>query len=211
MNNRTNTNPVSWTFVSLAALACLGVLLTLLALLGFTDKAFVYAIRVIVKIAFTFFALSYIAAPLYRFSSGRAAKFLMRHRATTGAAFAACHLTAGISIAFIWFNFRYVIEAISTPVDRVLGLIALSWIALMLVTSSARVQQAIGARAWGLIHKYGMMLIWIGYMLDYGRRALQWHPVFGFFVAVLLTILVLRLAALFGRGASSKTQHVVQG
>lgn len=207
----TQPDPIAWTFVSIACASCLAVIVGALAIVGFTDKAFVYSIRVIVKFAFVFFAMSYIAAPLYRVSSSRFAAFLMRHRATTGATFAVCQLMAAVCVGFIWFNYFYIIEAISTPVERVLGLIVLGWIFLMLLTSSKSVRQALSVHVWGALQKYGMMVIWIAYLLDYGRRTVEWSPVFGIFVAILLAIFVLRLASLLGIGASTTHQRSIQG
>ncbi|MEE3507575.1 hypothetical protein QN399_15105 [Pseudomonas sp. 10C3] len=211
MKRITEPNPIAWTVAGIAFVSCVAVILSALAIVGFTDKAFVYSIRVIVKFAFMFFAMSYIAAPLYRVSSSRVTAFLMRHRATTGATFAVCQLMAAVCVGFIWFNYFYIIEAISSPVERVLGLIVLGWIFLMLLTSNKTVRQALSVHAWGKLQKYGMMVIWIAYLLDYGRRTIEWSPVFGIFVAILLAIFVLRLAALLGIGATTTQQRSVQG
>src|SRR5476649_2510447 len=105
MKRITEPNPIAWTVVGIAFFSCLVVILSALVIAGFTDKAFVYSITVIVKFAFMFFAMSYIAAPLYRVSSSRVAAFLMRHRAITRATFAVSQLIAAVCVGFIWFNY----------------------------------------------------------------------------------------------------------
>jgi DMSO/TMAO reductase YedYZ heme-binding membrane subunit len=180
-----------------AFLACVAVVAGNLVYFGLSADAFVWSVRVIVKQGFVFFALSYIAAPLYRLRPGPFSAFLMRHRATTGAAFAVTHLSAGACVAYIWTHHFHLVEAISSPVERVLGLIVFTWIFVMLMTSNQYAIDALGRKAWGWIHQYGMRVIWITYFLDYADRTMRWSFLFSAFLLVLLTILALRLVVIW--------------
>lgn len=182
--------------IALALLSSLCVFTFNLFHFGLSADAFVWSIRVIVKQGFIFFALSYIAAPLYRWRPNAVSAFLMRHRATTGTAFAVTHLFVGILVGYIWFHYRYIIEAISAPFERILGLIVFAWIFLMLISSNRYSIDKLGRSVWGGLHKYGMIVIWIAYFLDYTDRTVRWSYFYGIFLLVLLSILALRIRAM---------------
>jgi hypothetical protein len=166
---------------------------------GFVKESFLWTIRAVVKIAFVFFSASYIASPLHAWFPSRISEFLMRHRATTGAAFAIAQLSAASCAITIWVSWPEVIHAISQPVERVAGLMVFAWILVMLLTSNAGAMQKLGKKSWRGIHTYGSILIWIAYLLDYGRRTIEWSPYYGVFVAMLLLIFVLRAGLIVRR------------
>ena len=168
---------------------------------GFAADAFLWTIRYVVKQAFVFFALSYIASPLHAYRPTSASAFLVRHRATTGAAFAVSQLTAGACVLVVWNHWPHFIHAVSNPVERVLGCMVFAWIITMLATSNQWAIKQLGMRLWSGIHSYGMIVIWITFMMDYLRRSIEWSPLYGVFVLTLLAILALRMRALFGRPA----------
>jgi DMSO/TMAO reductase YedYZ heme-binding membrane subunit len=166
---------------------------------GFHEDSFLWTIRTVVKLAFAFFTLSYIASPLHDWRPSRASAFLMRHRATTGAAFAVAQLSAAACASVIWNHWPHIIHAISNPVDRVLGVMVFVWIFIMLVTSNQYSIQKLGRSVWSGIHTYGMIVIWLAYLLDYGRRTVEWSPVYGIFVGLLFLIMALRMRVLLRR------------
>jgi hypothetical protein len=166
---------------------------------GFSDRAFVWSIRIVVKLAFTCFALSYVAAPLNQTWPSAVSRFLMKWRATTGASFAVAQLSAGVCVVFLWTTFFHIVAAVSGPIDRALGVVVLSWILTMLMTSNRYAMERIGMRWWRNVHAYGMMAIWIGYLLDYTTRTFQWSYVYGVFLLVLLCIFFLRARLLMMR------------
>jgi DMSO/TMAO reductase YedYZ heme-binding membrane subunit len=176
-----------------ALLSCVTVVTYNLFHFGLSADAFVWSVRVIVKQGFIFYALSYIAAPWNRLRPGPFSAFLLRHRATTGTAFAVTHLSAGACVAYIWTHYFHLVEAISSPVERVLGLTIFAWIFAMLITSNQVAIRTLGRKAWGGLHRYGMRVIWIAYFLDYADRTVRWSFLYGAFLLVLLTILVLRV------------------
>ena len=166
---------------------------------GFHAESYLWTIRTVVKAAFCFFILSYVASPLHQWRPSNVSEFLMRHRATTGAAFAVAQLSAAACASVIWNHWPQIIHAISQPAERVAGVVVFVWIAIMLATSNGWAIRALGRRGWASVHAGGMAVIWIAYLLDYGRRMVEWSPVYGIFVAALLFVLVLRLRLLVVR------------
>ena len=160
---------------------------------GFQADSYLWTIRTVVKVAFCFFFMSYVASPLHQWKPSGASAFLVRHRATTGAAFAVAQLSAACCALTIWSNWPQIIHAISQPAERVAGLVVFAWIFLMLATSNQWAVGKMGRRGWSSVHGAGMAVIWIAYLLDYGRRMVEWSPLYGIFVAALLFVLVLRL------------------
>jgi hypothetical protein len=190
-------------FVAAVACFCAAVLAFNYSRHGFHEDSFLWTIRTVVKLAFAFFILSYAASPLHHWKPSALSGFLMRHRATTGAAFAVAQLSAAVCASVIWTHWPHIIHAISTPVERVLGVMVFVWIFLMLVTSSGRAIDLLGRGLWSGIHTYGMIVIWIAYLLDYGRRTVEWSPMYGIFVALLFAVMALRLRLLLLRRLSA--------
>ncbi|SDH56362.1 hypothetical protein [Variovorax sp. OV700] len=186
-------------FLVFVAVVCAAIFAVNYARYGFAQDTFLWTIRTVVKQAFLFFTLSYIASPLHQWFPTRVSAFLMRHRATTGAAFAVSQLTAGACATTIWLNWPEIIHAISQPVERVLGVMVFVWIFIMLITSHRAAIDLLGRRLWSGIHTYGMIVIWIAYLLDYGRRTIEWSPYYGIFTGALLVILLLRGGLLLRR------------
>lgn len=189
-------------FITAVGVLCACVFAFNYSRLGFQPDAYLWTIRTVVKVAFTFFALSYIASPLHQWRPTGFSELLVKHRATTGAAFAVAQLSAALCAAVIWTHWPQIIHAISNPVDRVLGVMVFVWIFVMLITSNQTAINLLGRRFWGFIHTYGMILIWLAYLLDYGRRTIEWSPLYGIFTGTLLVILVLRARLLFTRRAA---------
>lgn len=186
-------------FLLFVAAVCTAIFAVNYARYGFAQDTFLWTIRTVVKQAFFFFALSYIASPMHRWRPTRASAFLMRHRATTGAAFAVSQLTAGACATAIWLHWPEIIHAISQPVERVLGVMVFVWIFIMLITSHRAAISFLGMRLWSAIHTYGMIVIWIAYLLDYGRRTIEWSPYYGIFTGTLVVIFLLRAGLLVRR------------
>ncbi|RQS14593.1 hypothetical protein DIE07_04720 [Burkholderia sp. Bp9002] len=194
MSTDTNAQPsVNATFLVGVAAVCAAVFAFNFSRYGMVKDSFIWTIRVVVKLGFVFYTMSYIASPLHQLLPTGFSTFLMKHRATTGAAFAVSHLSAAGCAITLWVTWPQVIYAISNPVERVLGLTVFAWILVMLLTSNRASIGLLGQRFWHAIHTYGMMVIWVGYLLDYGRRTLHWSPYFGIFTGTLVLIFVLRL------------------
>ncbi|MBA3772261.1 MAG: hypothetical protein H0X13_07200 [Ramlibacter sp.] len=190
---------VNWTFVAVMGVLCACVFGFNYSRYGFHADSYLWTIRTVVKLAFAFFALSYISSPLHDWRPTRFSTLLMKHRATTGAAFAVVQLSAAACALVIWNNWPQIIHAISTPVERVLGVMVFTWIFIMLITSNQFAIDKLGRRLWSGIHTYGMMVIWIAFLLDYLRRTVEWSLAYGVFTGTLLLILFLRARVLLVR------------
>jgi hypothetical protein len=65
----------------------------------------------------------------------------------------------------------------------------------MTATSFDRTAQAIGPRAWRILHLTGGYYLWFQFMVSFGKR-IPGMPLYGLFLIPLLVVLALRLIAM---------------
>jgi sulfoxide reductase heme-binding subunit YedZ len=153
------------------------------------------AIRATARTSFVLFCLAYGAAALVRFWPNQVTSWIRRNRRYLGVSFAASHGIHALAIASLALlapaEFRH--EArLSMLIPGGIGYL---FILAMAATSFDRTATAIGPRAWRLLHGFGGFYIWVGFLNGFGSRAIA-HPSYWGFVAVLLAVMALRLAAL---------------
>lgn len=184
-----------WPLVGVMAVAVTAVALTAAAAGNFESEGARAAIRATARTSLLFFCLAYGAAALVRFWPNRLTEWVRRNRRQLGVSFAVSHGVHALAIVSLGFlvpdEFRHEIR-LSMLVPGGIGYL---FIVAMTATSFDRTAAAIGPRAWRWLHGFGAFYIWVGFLNGFGSRVTA-KPGYWIFVAVLLAVMALRLAAM---------------
>lgn len=187
-----------WTFLTLAAIVAAASLLA--AWWGdFSVEAIRRVIRLTAQMSLFLFLAAFSASALYRLWPNAFTRFLITARRPFGLAFAFSHAVHALAL----FAFSRVdpqgFDQATDPAMFVFGGLAYLFIALMAATSSDSAIALLGPRNWRRLHTVGSHVIWLTFLVAEGKRAV--HDIYYWpFVAALLVVMVLRVAARFKRG-----------
>ena len=152
------------------------------------------AIRATARTSFVLFALAFSASALLALWPNAWTRWQRRNRRYLGLSFAVSHTVhAAAIVAFasldpVQFHLQ------SNTGTIISGGIAYSFIAAMALTSFDRTAAWLGPRAWRILHWVGGYYIWVSFIVTNGKR-IGVSPFYAAPVALMLVILVLRLAA----------------
>ena len=160
-------------------------------------------IRFTARSSLLLFCLAFGAAALARLWPNPWTRWLRRNRRALGVSFAASHgLHAAAIIAFAAQD-PAGFAAATGLASYVFGGIGYAFIVAMTATSFDRTAQAIGPRAWRILHLGGGYYLWLQFMVSFGKRIPD-MPLYGLFLIPLLLVMALRLVAM----ASARTARM---
>lgn len=202
MQSSPNTLVDGWSLVAVLALTVVAIALFAAAGDNLETEGVRAAIRATARTSFVLFCLAYGAAALARFRPNRATAWVRRNRRYLGVSFAASHGVHALAILSLALvapaEFRQEVR-LSMLIPGGIGYL---FIIAMTATSFDRTAAAIGPRAWHLLHGVGGFYIWVGFLNGFGSRVSA-HPSYWGFVAILLAVMALRMAALRRRKAAA--------
>ena len=195
MQSSRNSLIDEWFLVAVLTLGVAAIALAAAASGGGDTDGVRAAIRATARTSFVLFCLAYSAAALARFWPNRTTAWVRRNRRYLGISFAASHgihALAILSLALVApMEFRQEVR-LSMLIPGGIGYL---FIIAMTATSFDRTAAAIGPRAWRWLHGFGAFYLWVGFLNGFGSRAMA-HPSYWGFVAILLAVMALRLAAM---------------
>lgn len=157
------------------------------------SEAVLEVIRWTARTSLVLFAFAYVARPAAVLWPSAATKRLLRERTWIGNGFAVSHLFhLGGIIAFAvtdWATFR----AGRGP-ETLLAGAAYVLIVAMSITSIDRVRAALTRRAWDVLHRTGIHVVWVVFVGSYAKRLAN-GPFYPAALGVLVTIAAIRAAA----------------
>ena len=137
--------------VFLAALLATGVpALVYIDSLDYSEDSFGVVLRWGARLAILVFLLIFVARPLRQLSQTPATRWLLSNRRYLGITFAG--VMSSHLVFLLWLN---------GPVVAIPGMIAYTFILLMLVTSFDKPAAALGPKHWRLLHKSGIYFLTI--------------------------------------------------
>ncbi|HIF64106.1 MAG TPA: hypothetical protein EYG16_10770 [Deltaproteobacteria bacterium] len=146
------------------------------------------------------FVLAWAAAPLAHLSRKRWALSLLASRRRVGLGMAMSH---GVHLLAL-LTLVQLVELGVDPLTLVAGSGGFVVIALMAATSSDAAVEALGRKRWLLLHRSGMLYLWVVFTVTWAGGAAQ-RPVAAVGVAVMLALAALRIyARLLARRANSR-------
>ncbi len=147
--------------VAVEGLAATLVVLTCFAVYGFGHDGLQWTTSYTARLSFCLFMVAYCIGPLWRITRSPVWQGLLVNRRGLGLGFALAHfIHLGALSAYIW------IEGVKPgKATLIAGGLAYGLLALMAVTSNDAAVRWIGPKAWRLLHRTGMHVIWLVFVL----------------------------------------------
>ena len=188
----TSNQRTAATFAGALVLTCVVAAWYLLTT-GIDDRSISLALRVSARISFTLLIIAFAARPLQQVVRAPWTARLLRNRRLVGVAFAGVH-TAHFGLVLMRLN--HVPEFNS--VFSLSGAVVYVLILAMLITSFSGPARAIGPKAWKVLHKLGIFVIFAGFLPSQLLKTID-HPVSvnGLLVVMAAAALLLRVVAFF--------------
>jgi sulfoxide reductase heme-binding subunit YedZ len=158
---------------------------------GIADESISLALRVSGRVAFLILIIVFAARPLQQLLKAPWTAKLLRNRKLLGVAFAGIH-TAHLGLIMMR-------DAHVPEFDLVVnwsGATIYSFMYLMVITSFSGPARAIGAKAWKVLHKLGLFVMFFGFSISQIPRTLdQLEPVNAILIALAAVALAARIVA----------------
>jgi DMSO/TMAO reductase YedYZ heme-binding membrane subunit len=200
-----------WRMVGVVAIG----LALLVAMIVATVPGEVNALRTIIRAtarsSVALFLLAFTASAAFLFWPGAFTRWQRSNRRYLGVSFALSHFVHLGAILVLRATAPE--EMTGTPTATwVLGGVAYVLIAAMTATSFDRAAQALGRRAWSILHTTGVYYVWIVFANSYVSRAVM-MPEYIVPALAVVAALALRVAAFLRRRASSRlsTSGIMSG
>lgn len=182
---------LAWITIALLALAAL-----VAAMAPDATEAARSAIRLTARTSLVLFSLAFVASSLIRLADRPATRWLLRNRRIFGLGFAISHLLHAIALFCLYRINPVLFDTLTTPVSFIAGGTAYGVIALMAATSFDTLRGKMGERAWARLHRTGAWVIWLFFLINFGKRAafnwMYWPAMTIIFVALSIRLLAMQ-------------------
>ena len=162
-------------------------------------------IRFTARTSLLFFCLAFSAAALAWLWPNGWTKWLRRNRRYLGVTFAASHALHGIAILGFAVMDPTGYAAATSAASYIFGGIGYAFIIAMTATSFDRTAQALGPRAWRVLHLVGGYYLLFQFMISFGKRIPD-MPLYALFLIPLVTVFVLRMVRMAAKAAPRPAQ-----
>ena len=189
-----------WRLFAVLALTLTALCLWIAGMRQFEVDGVRMVIRFTARSSLLLFCLAFGAAALARLWPQPWTLWLRRNRRALGVSFAASHGLHAAAIAGFAAMDQAGFAAATNVASYVFGGIGYAFIIAMTATSFDRTAQAIGPRAWRILHLTGGYYLWFQFMVSFGKRIPD-MPLYALFLIPLLVVMALRLIAM----ASART------
>jgi DMSO/TMAO reductase YedYZ heme-binding membrane subunit len=162
-------------------------------------------IRFTARTSLLFFCLAFSAAALARLWPNAWTRWLRRNRRYLGVTFAASHGLHAIAIACFAVMDPLAYTAATSAASYIFGGLGYAFIIAMAATSFDRSAQALGPRAWRLLHLIGGYYLLFQFTVSFGKRIPD-MPLHALFLAPLLAVFALRMISMASKPAPRPVQ-----
>ena len=167
---------------------------------GVSERTLRQATRWTVGIGTVLFTSAFVASSANRLARAAWSRWLLRNRRYLGLAFAGVHfLHAGCFLTLAWW-YPASFWRTTSLVTVLGGSVGYAWLVAMTVTSFDGPTRAIGRRAWKLLHKSGVYVLWGILAFSYVGKTFR-APVYALLVTLLFAALGARVVARWSRPA----------
>lgn len=179
-----------WTLTLTLAAMSLGFLFVL----GWDTDGYRMVIRATARTSLVLFLAAFAASAAFKLWPAPFTRWLRRNRRQLGLGFAMSHFIHALAIIALWQTDPGVFWVLTNPKSIVTGGTAYLFIALLAATSFDRMVKALGPKAWGRLHWWGVWIVALSFIFTNGKRI----PVSGWYalpVALVVAVIVLRMMA----------------
>lgn len=184
-----------WRLFAALMLALGALSLWIAGMRGFDVDGVRMVIRFTAKTSLLFFCLAFSAAALWRLWPNAWTHWQRRNRRYLGVTFAGSHGIHLIAVAAFAVMDPAGFAAATNKATFIFGSIGYALIIAMTATSFSRTAQAIGPRAWRILHLGGGYFLWAQFMVSFGKRVPDMPP-YALFLIPLFAVMAVRLAAM---------------
>jgi methionine sulfoxide reductase heme-binding subunit len=184
-----------WRLFAVLALTLTALCLWIAGMRQFEVDGIRMVIRFTARSSLVLFCLAFGAAALARLWPNAWTQWLRRNRRALGVSFAASHGLHAAAIVTFAVQDQAGFAAATSLASYVFGGIGYAVIIAMTATSFDRTAEAIGPRAWRILHLTGGYYLWFQFMVSFGKRIPD-MPLYAMFLIPLLVVMALRLIAM---------------
>jgi DMSO/TMAO reductase YedYZ heme-binding membrane subunit len=184
-----------WRLFAVLTLVLAGLCIWIAGMRQFEVDGVRMVIRFTARTSLLFFCLAFGAASLARLWPNAWTGWQRRNRRYLGVTFAASHVIHAIAIACFAIMDPLGYAAATSAASYIFGGIGYAFILAMAATSFDRTADAIGPRAWRILHLTGGYYLWFQFMVSFGKRIPD-MPLYSLFLIPLLAVMALRLIAM---------------
>jgi len=187
------SNQRNWAVFFAAAGLTAALAAAYLGLAGISDENLRLLLRLSARVAFFVLLVIFVARPLQQLFATPATARLLKNRRLLGVAFAGIHTA---HLALIIYRVNQVPDDSFNALENLPGAATYLVIYLMLITSFDAPARAIGHKAWKILHKVGLYLLFGVFLQTQLPRSLDGLAEVNWWLISLATVaIVIRLAA----------------
>jgi sulfoxide reductase heme-binding subunit YedZ len=183
-----------WYLFGALALVMTALALWLASMRGFEVDGVRMVVRYTARSSLVLFCLAFSAAALDRLWPNPFTHWQFRNRRMLGLSFAFSHFIHAIAITAFAVMAPALFGQATSLASFVFGGIGYGFIVAMVATSFDRTAQAVGARAWRILHTTGAYYLWFQFMVSFGMR-IPGMPNYAWFLLPLVAVMTLRAIA----------------
>jgi hypothetical protein len=191
------SNQRNWAVFFAAAGLTAALAAAYLGLAGISDENLRLLLRLSARVAFFVLLVIFVARPLQQLFATPATARLLKNRRLLGVAFAGIHTA---HLALIIYRVNQVPDDSFNALENLPGAATYLVIYLMLITSFDAPARAIGRKAWKILHKVGLYLLFGAFLQTQLPRSLDGLAEVNWWLISLATVaIVIRLTAFLAR------------
>jgi sulfoxide reductase heme-binding subunit YedZ len=194
-----------WRLFAVLTVVLAGLCLGIAGMGQFETEGVRMVIRFTARTSLLLFCLAFSAGALARLWPNAWTRWQRRNRRFLGVTFAASHGIHAIAIACFAAMDPAGFMAATSTASYLFGGVGYAFIIAMTATSFDRTAQAIGPRAFRILHLSGGYYLWLQFMVSFGKR-IPGMPPYALFLVPLLAVMALRLIAM----ASARTPRTAE-
>jgi sulfoxide reductase heme-binding subunit YedZ len=187
-----------WRLFAVLALTLVGLSVWIAGMRQFEVDGVRMVIRFTARTSLVLFCLAFSAGALARLWPNAWTRWQRRNRRTLGVSFAASHAIHAVAIAAFATMSPLLFKEATSAASFIFGGIGYAFIIAMAATSFDRSADAIGPRAWRILHLSGGYYLLLQFMVSFGKRIPD-MPVYALFLIPLFAVFALRMIAMSQR------------
>ena len=183
-----------WTLTGMLSLAVALMAVGIAAAHQFDVEGMRAVIRATARTSLLLFCLAFSAAALHRLWPNGLTRWQRHNRRYLGVAFGVSHGVHAIAIVSLILVAPELFGSAASTDMLIFGGLGYAFIVAMVATSFDRIAALLGPRAWRVLHWVSAHFIWLSFVATFGKRTGA-NPAYWSFIAILLAVMALRLAA----------------
>lgn len=187
-----------WRLFAVLALTLVGLSVWIAGMRQFEVDGVRMVIRFTARTSLVLFCLAFSAGALARLRPNAWTRWQRRNRRYLGVSFAASHAIHAVAIAAFATMSPPLFKEATSAASFIFGGIGYASIIAMAATSFDRSADAIGPRAWRILHLSGGYYLLLQFMVSFGKRIPD-MPLYALFLIPLFAVFALRMIAMSQR------------